>query len=136
MPVIYERDKKKEKENGKEKEVAFDIRSLDIMSDNKAILNVVNAKTALNLHKQLTFFIHMSRTEGGKNKLNFEVSIVKNGLNTVSNNLQIEGDLVQAVNFFAKSYISENMKVEALEIINNFKKEERKESRNNIYPKQ
>jgi hypothetical protein len=78
----------------------------------------------------------MSRTEGGKNKLNFEVSIVKNGLNTVSNNLQIEGDLVQAVNFFAKSYISENMKVEALEIINNFKKEERKESRNNIYPKQ
>lgn len=119
MPVVYEREKNRENN----KEVDFHVRSLDILSANEAILNIINMKTALGMHNILKFSIAMSRVDGGTNKLNFEVNIITQDINTATNKIQIKGDLTQAINFLTRSYISESTNVEALKIISDFSHE-------------
>lgn len=137
MPIIYEFEKNKEKDpvTKQEVEVDFDIKAINIISENEAMLIAHNSKIALDLNKTLKFFCKMSRLDGGKDKLNFEVSAITKDLNTATNLLKVTGDLVQALGFIKKSYISERTQQEALTVLGKFSKEEMKENCNDISPK-
>ncbi|HVY53858.1 MAG TPA: hypothetical protein VHA13_05000 [Gammaproteobacteria bacterium] len=113
-----------------------------------------NVDKAIGITKMLNFSYNMSLFDGGKQKHNFSVELVmrknsnnppsleyksysdvkkmteskENNLEVLStNSVRIKGDLIQAFNCMAGSYISETTQSEAVEAVAVYKLQENRE---------
>lgn len=117
MPIVLEKEKNIETLNGKQSESRYAVQSVNIISDSIVVLGTINEKTALGLNKKLQFFINMSGTEGGEEKLNFQTKILQTPDSKESSLIQVQGDIGQAVKFMARSYFSDDTAKRVLELL-------------------
>jgi hypothetical protein len=114
VPVVIKETEKKNKDED------FDVKSIKIESESKAIIEALNPQAAAGIKKVLDWCIANSRRDGGVNKLNFSLMQPQNWLKKQTSTLIMEGDLSAGFFYLCGNFISESMQKSLFENLSKF----------------